>query len=74
MAISKYEYEYFDGEYFYVFNIIGIDKENRIATMAISCAGKISVQDIDLKEDENGLYFEYGPLLNIIHIDDFENI
>lgn len=42
------------------------------ATIAITCAGKISVKDFDLQEDGNELYFEYGPLLDIIYIEDFE--
>ena len=66
------EYEFYNGENFVIFNIIGLNTDNNVATMAITCAGKISVQDIDLKEDENGLYFEYGPIFDIIHIDDFE--
>lgn len=72
--MSNYEYEYFDGEYFHTLNIIDVGDNNRIATIAITCAGKISVQEFDLLEDENGLYFEYGPLLNIIHFEDFESV
>lgn len=72
--MSSYEYEYFDGEYFHTFNIIEVDSEYKTATIAITCAGKISVQEFDLLEDENGLYFEYGPLLHIIHFEDFESV
>lgn len=72
--MNNYEYEYFDGEYFHKLNIIDVDEENNVATIAITCAGKISVQEFDLLEDEDGLYFEYGPLLDIIHINDFENL
>lgn len=66
------EYEFHNGEYFITFDVIELNEENNTATIAITCAGKISVQELDLKQDENGLYFEYGPLLDIIHIDDFE--
>ena len=66
------EYEMYNGEHFITFDIVDLNKENNVATMAITCAGKISVQEIDLQEDENGLYFEYGPLFNIIRIDEFE--
>lgn len=66
------EYEFYNGEYFITFDVIELSEERQTATMAITCAGKISVQEIDLQQDENGLYFEYGPLLDIIHIDDFE--
>ncbi len=66
------EYKFYDGEYFHKFNIVACDEDNMRATFAITCAGKISVQDIDLKEDEYGLYFEYGLMLNKIYLEDFE--
>lgn len=72
--MSNYEYNYFDGEYFHTLNILAINKDKTVATVAITCAGKISVQDFDLQENGSGLYFEYGPLLDIIHIKDFEII
>ena len=65
------EYETHNGEYFIKFDVVELNEDNNIATIAITCAGKISVQEFDLYEDENGLYFEYGPLLDIIRIDDF---
>ena len=70
--MTNYEYELFDGEYFHTLNIIEIDKDNMQATIAITYAGKISVQEFDLQEDEDGLYFEYTPFTDIIHINDFE--
>ena len=66
------EYEFHNGEYFITFDVIELNEENNIATIAITCAGKISVQEIDLQQDENGLYFEYGPLFHIIRIDNLE--
>lgn len=72
--MNSYEYEYFDGEYFHTLNILAINKDKMVATIAITCAGKISVQEFDLQENENGLYFEYDPLLDIIQIEDFEII
>ena len=66
------EYEMYNGEYFITFNVVAISENDLTATMAITCAGKISVQEIDLQQDENGLYFEYGPLLEVINIDNFE--
>ena len=65
------EYEFYDGEYFITFNVIEINDDCNKATMAITRAGKISVQEIDLKEDEDGLYFEYGPSFDIVRIDEF---
>ena len=66
------ECEMYNGEHFVIFKIVDLNKDNNTATMAITCAGKISVQEIDLQQDENGLYFECGPIFQPIHIDDFE--
>ncbi len=68
------EYRFYDGEYFHKFNIVELNENKMIATMAITCAGKISVRDIDLLQDNNGLYFEYGPLFNKIYVEDFEEV
>ncbi len=68
----NYEYRYFDGEYFHTLNILAINKDRMATTIVITCAGKISVKDFDLQQNGNGLYFEYGPLLDIIYIEDFE--
>lgn len=67
-----FEYEFYDGEYFHEFNIVELDEDTMQATFAITYAGKISVQEIDLLQDDNGLYFEYGPLFTAIYIKDFE--
>ena len=72
--MSNYEYVLFDGEYFHTLNLINVSQDKTVATVAITCAGKINVQDFDLQENENGLYFEYGTLLDIIYIEDFEII
>lgn len=69
-----FEYEFYDGEYFHKFNIVELDEDTMQATFAITCAGKISVQDMDLLQDDNGLYFEYGPLFTKVYIEDFELI
>ena len=66
------EYELYNGEHFVTFNIVDLNKANKVATIATTCAGKISVQEIDLYQGENGLCFEYGPLFEVINIDDFE--
>ena len=59
--MSNYEYNYFDGEYFHTLNLVGLNQDSMVATVAVTYAGGISVKD-----------FEYGPLLVIIHIEDFE--
>lgn len=72
--MSNYEYELFDGEYFHKFNMIEINESQTTATIAVTYAGKISVQEFDLYENENGLYFEYGVMNDKIYINDFEII
>lgn len=51
-----------------------VSLDRTIATIAVTCAGKMSVQEFDLYENENGLYFEYGPLLDNIYLENFEII
>ncbi len=72
--MSNYEYELFDGEYFHTLNLVNISQDKTVATIAVTCAGKISVQEFDLQENENGLYFEYGVMNDKIYINDFDNI
>lgn len=72
--MSNYEYTYFDGEYFHKFNILEIDESKMTATVAVTYTGRISVQEFDLQKNESGLYFEYGPLLDIIQLENFEII
>ena len=52
------EFQFFDGENTVVFNIVAVEC-NKI-TVAVTKCGKIIVTDYDLRENENGLYFEYG--------------
>ena len=66
-----YEFEHFDGADFTMFNIIETDCDRMQITVAVSYIGKISVVTYDLYQDENGLYFEYGPLYSKIYIDKF---
>ncbi len=72
--MTNYEFELFDGEYFHTMNLINVDEENKTATVAITYTGRISVKDFNLQQDDNGLYFEYGPLFQPIHINEFEYI
>ena len=65
------EFQFFDGEYTVVFNIVAIQCDK--ITVAVTRRGKIVVTEYDLHSDENGLYFEYGVAgCEHIHIDDFE--
>lgn len=60
----SYEYQYFDGEYLHTLNLINVNLDKTVATIAITCAGGISVKDFNLQQDKNRLYFEYGLLLD----------
>lgn len=67
------EFEWFDGEEYITFNLVGIDLEKGEAQVAVTDRGKISVITYDLMTDKNGrLYFEYGAMYTRIYPDDFE--
>ncbi len=66
-----YEFEYFDGCDYTIFDIIETNEDSMKITVAVSYIGKVSIITYELYEDENGLYFEYGPLYDKIYTDDF---
>ena len=66
-----HEFEHFDAADFTMFNIIETDSNRMQIVVAVNYIGKISVVTYDLYQDENGLYFEYGPLYSKIYIDKF---
>lgn len=66
------EFEYFDGYDITTFNILETNVNQ--VTIASTYIGKISVITYELYEDENGLYFEYGPLFVKIYVKDFEEV
>ena len=68
------EFEYYDGECFITFNIVGIDTTRNEITVAVSDQGKISVCTFDLKTDGERFFFEYGPMFENIALDDFEQV
>ena len=66
------EFEFFDGDEFVAFNIVGIDVAKNEISVAFTDRGKISVITYELMEDEDGdLYFEYGVMFKKIYVDDF---
>ena len=66
------EFEFFDGDDFVTFNIVGIDVAKNEITVAVTDRGKLSVITYELMEDEDGdLYFEYGVMFKKIYVDDF---
>ena len=68
------EFELYDGEYDIKFNIVDINFGNQTITVAVSKAGKISVIEFDLLGSDDNSYFEYGPMLEHINVNDFESI
>lgn len=67
------EFEWFDGEEYITFNLVGIDLEKGEVQVAVTDRGKISVITYDLMTDKSGrLYFEYGAMYTRIYPDDFE--
>ena len=67
------ELEFFDGEEFVKFNIIELDEDRHLATVAVTRLGKISVITYDLLEEEDCIYIEYGPFFTQIVLDEKEN-
>lgn len=75
-----YEFDYFDGDHYIIFDIVEIDDDKETITVAISNQGRITQDTFDLHYDYNLedvydeiRYFEYGLYANAIYIKDFEN-
>ncbi len=68
------EYRFYDGECFVTFNMLDINNDKNNITLAVTKQGKITVIDYLLLQDDNGLYFEYGPLFTKIYVEDFEEV
>ena len=68
------EFELFDGDHFVTFNIVGIDTDRQLITVAITNEGKISVCTFDLCQNGERLFFEYGVMREQIAVDNFEHI
>ena len=67
------KFEWFDGEDYITFNLVGIDLEKGEAQVAVTDRGKINVITYDLMTDKNGrLYFEYGVMFERVYLDEFE--
>ena len=69
------EFEFFDGDEFITFNIVGINVTRNTVAIAVYDRGKISIIDFELISDKDGnLYFEYGCMFKKIYLDDFMEI
>ncbi len=66
------EYDFWNGDHFITFDIIGIDENNNEITLAISEQGKITQDTYPLLGDGKDRYFEYGKFYeNKIALNDF---
>ena len=68
------EFSLYDGDHFITFNIIDINTDKNVITVAITSEGGISVREFDLKSKDGLLYFEYGVMCEKIAVDDFDQI
>ena len=64
-------YDFYDGEYFITFTILGFTHDNKIVNVAIENRGKITVRDFDIISKYDDEYFEYGCDYTKIYIKDF---
>ena len=68
------EYQHFDGENYITFNIVDINDNETEVYVAVTNLGKISLVTYQLWEDNDGLYFLYGPCEDEIYLNDFEEV
>lgn len=70
------EYQFFNGEYDVIFNILEVNFGKNEITLAVTNQGRISVNTYDLVESKSGrlFYFEYGVMNALIFLDDFRHI
>ncbi|HIU62832.1 MAG TPA: hypothetical protein IAB07_03580 [Candidatus Caccalectryoclostridium excrementigallinarum] len=67
------EFEWFDGEDYITFNLVGIDLVKNKAQVTMTDRGRLSAITCDLLTDKDGeIYFEYGAMFTRIYLDDFE--
>jgi len=67
------EFKYHDGEKDITMNIVDICTVKNEIAVAITDEGKISVRSFDLKIEDGRFFFEYGRMLDMIAVDDFEH-
>lgn len=69
------EFDFFDGDSFVTFNIIGYSTDQSEILVAVTDRGKISLITYDILTDKLGRrYFAYGCMFDRIYIDDFVTI
>lgn len=69
------EFEFFDGDEFITFNIVGINVTRNTVAIAVSDRGKIRIIDFKLMSDkDDNLYFEYGCTYRKIYLNEFMEV
>ena len=68
------EFSYHDGEGYITFTILDFNLDNKTITLASVKQGKISVITYDLKQDRNGVYFEYGSPYREVYLEDYAGV
>ena len=53
------EYRHFNGDYNIIFNLIEVNTDNNTATVAINNLGKLTQQTIELRTENDAMYFEF---------------
>ena len=68
------EFWHFNGDYNVIFNLIEVNTESMTATVAINNLGKLTQETVELRKENDALYFEYGVMNDKIFIDDFVSV
>lgn len=68
------EYRHFNGDYNVIFNLIEVNNDNHTVTVAINNLGKLTQQTVELRTENDALYFEYGVMNDKMYIDDFISV
>ena len=68
------EYRHFNGDYNVIFNLIEVNTDNHTVTVATNNLGKITQQTVELRTENDALYFEYGVVNDKMYIDDFVSV
>ena len=66
------EYYHFNCDYNVIFNLIEVNTESMIATVAVNNLGKLTQETVELRGVNDNPYFEYGIMNDKIYIDEFE--
>ena len=68
------EFDLYQDDHFVTFDIVDTNYDKNEITLAVSDAGKITIQTFDLHTKADRLYFEYGVTFEKVYLDEFEEI